>query len=120
MYQNSNLTYWNVKDNYHWGNDSYLDERYVQDGKKSLFYKILETMNRFSMDESIPTEMMQHVMLTGGGLQLGSQSGLKLTKVIEKQLTTHLPESFPYARVKVAENPHVGSILNGAKILFGL
>ena len=72
MYQNSNKIYWNVKDNYHWGNDSYLDERHDHDGKKSLFFKIMDTMNRYTIEEAIPREMIQHVMLTGGGLQLGT------------------------------------------------
>ena len=72
MYQNSNLTYWNVNTLYHFGNDSYFDERHDHDGKKSLYYKIMETMNRFTIEETIPREMIKHIMLTGGALQLGS------------------------------------------------
>jgi hypothetical protein len=32
----------------------------------------------------------------------------------------HLPGSFPSAKVNVAESPQSGSILQGARILFGL
>ena len=58
MYQNSNMTYWNVVEHYHAGNDSFMDVRHDTDGKKSLYYKIMETMNKFTIEESIPREMI--------------------------------------------------------------
>lgn len=75
MYQNSNKVFWNVKDNYHCGNESYMDHRHDKDGKKSLYFKIMDTMNRYCFEENISRELIDTVMLTGGAMQLGSNSG---------------------------------------------
>lgn len=57
MYQNSNMVYWNVKEDYHGGNDeSKCDLRHNHDGKKSLLYKIMGTINQYSFEECIPRE----------------------------------------------------------------
>ena len=56
LYQNSNKTYFNVQEHYHFGNESHFDERHDYDGKKSLLFKVMDTINRYCFEEYIPRD----------------------------------------------------------------
>jgi hypothetical protein len=58
--------------------------------------------------------------LTGGALELGSQGGRRLGKMLTEDIQKMISKQFESAIVSKADTPHVGSIMNGAKVMFSM
>ena len=59
MYCNSSIIKWDLQENYHAGNESIPDWRCregVHSQKKSLIYKIMQTINQYCFEELVSKE----------------------------------------------------------------
>uniref|UniRef100_A0A7S3CRA7 Uncharacterized protein n=1 Tax=Strombidium rassoulzadegani TaxID=1082188 RepID=A0A7S3CRA7_9SPIT len=97
-----------------------LQNQLKDNGKKSLAFKIDQTARKFCREECIDHEAIDYILLTGGGLKLKSQDGLKLNRVIQKEIEKVMMKDFPNIEINSCDEPHVGSILNGGKLLFSM
>ena len=87
--------------------------------KKSLTYKIRQTLDQYCLEECADKESIETILITGGMLNLKCQ-GKRFTKVLQKDIEKAVQSNYSLATVTYADDPEQGSILNGAKILCSL
>ena len=90
------------------------------DNKKSLYAKVEQTIKKFCKEECYEPINIEAILLTGGALELGSQSGKSLGTMLSHDLDKLTKKDFDFCHVIKSEQPHVGSIMNGAKVMFAM
>lgn len=63
---------------------------------------------------------IETIFLTGGGLKLQATGGKSLQKLLCKDLEKQLMQPYPFCKVSYSEEPQLGSIFNGAKVMFAM
>ena len=128
LYQDSSL--FNMEPSKYFSNCDKAEEGVVADRKirkqtefnprKSLSYRIQQTIDQYIKDESIEPNQINKILLTGGALKLKSHESKKNLRSVLQSMESELQKIYQNVSVIAADEPQYGSIMNGARILFSM